>query len=108
MDFTAVIDYAKRFAGGKTRDNAYDDLIVDRLHNRYTVAVLVCFCIAISTYQYLGKINLRTNESHLSLFVYHKVILYNVGYLLNLLEIMKPTPIVYVIYRIPIMLQNII
>ena len=55
MDFTAVIDYAKRFAGSKARGNAYDDLIVDRLHNRYTVAVLVCFCIAISTYQYLGK-----------------------------------------------------
>ena len=33
----------------------YDDLVVDRLHNRYTVAVLVCFCIAISTYQYAGK-----------------------------------------------------
>lgn len=57
MDFTAVIDNARRFAGGKNRDNTYDDLLVDRLHNRYTVAVLVCFCIAISTYQYAGKIN---------------------------------------------------
>ena len=57
MDFTAVIDNARRFAGGKSRDNTYDDLLVDRLYNRYTVAVLVCFCIAISTYQYAGKIN---------------------------------------------------
>lgn len=57
MDFTAVIDYARRLAGGKNGDNAYDDLIVDRLHNRHTVAILVCFCIAISTYQYLGKTN---------------------------------------------------
>lgn len=55
MDFTAVIDNAKRFAGGKSGDNVYDDLLVDRLHNRYTVAVLVCFCIAISSYQYAGK-----------------------------------------------------
>ena len=55
MDFTAVIENAKRFAGGKSKDNIYDDLLVDRLHNRYTVAALVCFCIAISTYQYAGK-----------------------------------------------------
>jgi hypothetical protein len=55
MDFTAVIDNAKRFAGGKRTENIYDDLLVDRLHNRYTVATLVCFCIAISTYQYAGK-----------------------------------------------------
>lgn len=55
MDFTAVIDNAKRFAGGKGSENVYDDLLVDRLHNRYTVAALVCFCIAISTYQYAGK-----------------------------------------------------
>ncbi|CAF2384954.1 unnamed protein product [Rotaria sp. Silwood2] len=54
MDFTAVIDSAKRFAGGKRDENNYDDLLVDRLHNRYTVAILVCFCIAISSYQYMG------------------------------------------------------
>jgi len=55
MDFTEVLDTAKRFAGKNKDINNYDDLLVDRLHNRYTVAVLVCFCIAISTYQYLGK-----------------------------------------------------
>jgi hypothetical protein len=55
MDFNAVIEQAKRFAGGKSTSNIYDDLLVDRLHNRYTVATLVCFCIAISTYQYAGK-----------------------------------------------------
>lgn len=63
MDFTAVIDNAKRFAGGKRTDNTYDDLLVDRLHNRYTVAALVCFCIAISTYQYAGEsVKHVTNE----------------------------------------------
>ncbi|UJR36534.1 hypothetical protein I4U23_029255 [Adineta vaga] len=54
MDFTAVIESAKRFAGGERTDYTYDDRLVDRLHNRYTVAVLVCFCIAISSYQYIG------------------------------------------------------
>ncbi|CAF1080695.1 unnamed protein product [Adineta steineri] len=56
MDFTAVIDNAKRFAGRKKGgdDDSYDDRLVDRLHNRYTVAALVCFCLAISTYQYAG------------------------------------------------------
>ncbi|CAF0810702.1 unnamed protein product [Rotaria sp. Silwood1] len=54
MDFNAVIDNAKRFAGGKSGENNYDDLLVDRLHNRYTVAILICCCIAISTYQYAG------------------------------------------------------
>ncbi|CAF1024166.1 unnamed protein product [Rotaria sordida] len=54
MDFTEVIDNAKRFAGKKQDGDNYDDLFVDRLHNRYTVAVLICFFIAISTYQYVG------------------------------------------------------
>lgn len=54
MDFTGVIDTARRFAGGKRKDNTYDDFLVDRLHNRYTVAALVCFCVAVSTYQYAG------------------------------------------------------
>jgi len=58
MDFTAVIENAKKFAGKKNGDDNYDDLLVDRLHNRYTVAALICACIAISTYQYAGiKIN---------------------------------------------------
>jgi hypothetical protein len=55
MDFTDVIDNARKFAGRKKKGQNYDDLIVDRLHNRYTVAALVCFCIAISSYQYIGK-----------------------------------------------------
>ncbi|UJR09573.1 hypothetical protein I4U23_013808 [Adineta vaga] len=54
MDFTEVIDNAKRFAGEQTKKSNYDDLLVDRLHNRYTVAILICFCIAISTYDYIG------------------------------------------------------
>ncbi|CAF1136407.1 unnamed protein product [Rotaria sp. Silwood1] len=54
MDFTAVIDNAKRFAGKRKRGDNYDDLLVDRLHNRYTVAILICFCIAIFTYQSIG------------------------------------------------------
>ncbi len=68
MDFTAVIENAKRFAGGKSGDYTYDDRLVDRLHNRYTVAVLVCFCIAISTYQYAGKTKL-TKEKKNTTFV---------------------------------------
>ena len=56
MDFTKVIVNAKRFAGKNKDADGYDDLTVDRLHNRYTVAILVCFCIALSTYQYIGKI----------------------------------------------------
>ncbi|CAF3749670.1 unnamed protein product [Rotaria sp. Silwood1] len=54
MDFTAVIDNAKRFAGKRKRGDNYDDLLVDRLHHRYTVAILICFCIAIFTYQSIG------------------------------------------------------
>ncbi|CAF4280124.1 unnamed protein product [Rotaria socialis] len=55
MDFTNVIDNAKRFAGKRQKGDSYDDLLIDRLHNRYTVAVLVCFCIAVSTYQFAGQ-----------------------------------------------------
>ena len=62
MDFTAVIENARRFAGGKNGGNSFDDLLVDRLHNRYTVAALVCFCIAISSYQYAGEIPVDGRE----------------------------------------------
>ena len=55
MDFTEVIDTAKRFAGKKQTDEYFDDLLNDRLHHRYTVAILVCFCIALSSYQYIGR-----------------------------------------------------
>jgi len=55
MDFTAIIDNARRYAGGKRKKSSCDDLLVDQLHNRYTVAVLVCFFIAVSTYQYIGE-----------------------------------------------------
>ncbi|CAF0956505.1 unnamed protein product [Adineta ricciae] len=55
MDYTEIIDNAKRFVGDdKKTTTVHDDLLVDRLHNRYTVAILICFCIAISTYDYLG------------------------------------------------------
>jgi hypothetical protein len=55
MEFNDVIDTAKRFAGKKKQEEIYDDLLIDRFHNRYTVAILVCFCVALSTYDYLGK-----------------------------------------------------
>jgi S-methylmethionine-dependent homocysteine/selenocysteine methylase len=71
MDFTAVIDNAKRFAGKKGAENVFDDLLVDRLHNRYTVAALVCFCIAISTYQYAGKkINERKQKKENNIYYF--------------------------------------
>ncbi|CAF2059412.1 unnamed protein product [Rotaria magnacalcarata] len=54
MDFNSVIENARKYAGSAHGDHGYDDLFVDRLHNRYTVAILVCFCIAISSYQYAG------------------------------------------------------
>jgi len=55
MDFDEVINTARRFAGHKKAGDSYDDLLIDRLHNRYTVATLICFFIAVSTYQHLGK-----------------------------------------------------
>lgn len=57
MEFTEVIDTAKRFAGDKQKGEIFDDLLIDRLHHRYTVALLVCFCIALSSYQYIGRKN---------------------------------------------------
>jgi hypothetical protein len=52
MSFIEVIGNEKRFAGKKQDSDNYDDLLVDRFHDRYTVAALVCFCIAISTHEY--------------------------------------------------------
>lgn len=56
MDFTEVIDNSRKFAGKRQLGDNYDDRIIDRFHNRYTVALLICSFIAISTYDYLGKI----------------------------------------------------
>ncbi|CAF1492167.1 unnamed protein product, partial [Didymodactylos carnosus] len=47
------VEYAKKFT--ERSDNNFDDFLVDRLHNRYTVAALICFCVAISSYQYIGN-----------------------------------------------------
>lgn len=56
MNFTDVIANARRFAGTQNKGQPkFDDLVIDRLHNRYTVAALVCFCVAVSSYQYIGK-----------------------------------------------------
>jgi hypothetical protein len=52
---TEILVNARQIAG---KAESYDDLLVDRLHHRYTVAGLVCFSIALSTYQYIGEIEI--------------------------------------------------
>ena len=55
VDFDNIIDNAKRFAGKVDQENHFDDSLIDRLHHRYTVAAIVCFFIAMASYQYLGR-----------------------------------------------------
>lgn len=39
----------------KRRSLRDDDFFVDRLHHRYTVAMLVLFCAVVTTNQYAGE-----------------------------------------------------
>lgn len=79
VDFLNIIDNAKRFAGKVDRENTYDDSFVDRLHNRYTVAGIVCFCVTMAGYQYLGKSRTFAN----SVWIRFQAIQSNVGCRLN-------------------------
>ena len=54
MDYTEVTEIAKEFTSKKDSNDNYDDSSIDRLHNRYTVAFILCFCIAASTYDYMN------------------------------------------------------
>ena len=38
-----------------SRKQSYDDDAIDRLSHRYTVALLVCFALVITSYVYVGK-----------------------------------------------------
>lgn len=50
-----LIDTIKNLSVSHRRSLKDDDFFVDRLHHRYTVAVLVLFCAIITTNQYAGE-----------------------------------------------------
>lgn len=49
-----IIDALQNLSVSRRRSLRDDDFLVDRLHHRYTVALLVIFCAVISTSQYAG------------------------------------------------------
>lgn len=49
-----IIDALKDLSVSRRRSLRDDDFLCDRLHHRYTVALLVIFCAVISTSQYAG------------------------------------------------------
>ena len=49
-----LVDALKNLSVSHRRSLRNDDFIVDQLHHRYTVALLVLFCVIISTSQYAG------------------------------------------------------
>lgn len=49
-----IIDTLQNLSVSRRRSLRDDDFLVDRLHHRYTVAMLVIFCAVISTSQYAG------------------------------------------------------
>ena len=49
-----LVDALKNLSVSHRRSLRNDDFLVDQLHHRYTVALLVLFCVIISTSQYAG------------------------------------------------------
>ena len=50
-----LIDAIKNLSVTRRRTLKDDDFLVDRLHHRYTVAVLVLFCAIVTTNPYAGE-----------------------------------------------------
>lgn len=50
-----LIDAIKNLSVTRRRTLKDDDFLVDRLHHRYTVAILVLFCAIVTTNQYAGE-----------------------------------------------------
>ncbi len=50
-----LIDAIKNLSVSRRRSLRNDDFLVDRLHHRYTVAILVLFCAIVTTNQYAGE-----------------------------------------------------
>lgn len=50
-----IIDAIKNLSVSRRRSLRNDDFLVDRLHHRYTVGLLVIFCAIITTNQYAGE-----------------------------------------------------
>ncbi len=47
--------FVEVFQAVGSRKLTYDDDVVDRLSHRYTVYIIVCFALVITTYQYVGE-----------------------------------------------------
>ena len=47
--------FVEVFQAVGSRKLSYDDDVVDRLSHRYTVYIIVCFALVITTYQYVGE-----------------------------------------------------
>ena len=50
-----LVDTIKNLSVSRRRTLKNDDFLVDRLHHRYTVALLVLFCAIVTTNQYAGE-----------------------------------------------------
>ncbi|CAF0726694.1 unnamed protein product [Brachionus calyciflorus] len=50
-----LIDTLRNLSVSRRRSLRDDDFLIDRLHHRYTVAILVLFCAVVTTNQYAGE-----------------------------------------------------
>lgn len=50
-----LIDTIRNLSVSRRRSLRDDDFLIDRLHHRYTVAILVLFCAVVTTNQYAGE-----------------------------------------------------
>ena len=50
-----LIDQLRNLSVSHRRSLRDDDFLIDRLHHRYTVAILVVFCVVVTAHQYAGE-----------------------------------------------------
>lgn len=50
-----ILDQLKHLSVSHRRSLRDDDFFADRLHHRYTVAILIAFCVVITAQQYAGE-----------------------------------------------------
>jgi len=50
-----LIDQLRNLSVSHRRSLRDDDFFIDRLHHRYTVAILVVFCVVVTAHQYAGE-----------------------------------------------------
>ena len=99
-----LLDQLRHLSVSHRRSLRDDDFFADRLHHRYTVAMLVLFCVVVTVHQYAGEpINCWVLFYLNNYFLYLNFEFFFLRCQHNLQVVLKHILIGFVGYKIPIM-----